>query len=246
MERSNSSSNNKRRSNSRRRRRLVALRALLAASIALAAGRGLILQTASLFSFFMAPPHEQEKMPPRQQAVRIRGLRSGWGYTLPADNNRTAIAARQVQSYRRGTGLVVSVHITHHGGTALCHAIGRATGGTTGKGAPSFACMNVRTRDKAFRDSRYPRHRPWRRDETASNIALARRYFHFVSWEFGLSRKKFRLDETDWEDPNLVSVVVMRDPSTLHDFGLVLYDPFTNRSRNMRFSPFDVRAIRIS
>ena len=52
----------------------------------------------------------------------------------------TAESTREVQiaNYRKGTALILSVHITHHAGTFLCAAM-RAVGPV-----PNFACMGVK------------------------------------------------------------------------------------------------------
>lgn len=116
-------------------------------------------------------------------------------------------ATRQAANYRNGTGLIVNVHITHHGGTTFCHAVGKspdAKGGT-----PSQACWIVRGQDGP--PPNYPHHNPWMADETSRNIATARKVFHMISWEYD-SPPSVALQETNWEDPNLFSVIVMRHP----------------------------------
>jgi hypothetical protein len=120
----------------------------------------------------------------------------------------TPTAATQISSYKQGKALIVAIHITHHAGTAFCKAIGDAPGQT---GSPSFACMGLRPGDGVTIDN-YPKENPWTHDATAQNIALVRPFFHMISWEFSAPRPGTELAMTDWENPNLVSVIVMRDP----------------------------------
>jgi hypothetical protein len=50
----------------------------------------------------------------------------------------------------------------------------------------------------------------WKHNDTAINIELVRPFFHFSSWEFGGTLNP--LKDIDWENPNLVSVIVMLEP----------------------------------
>ncbi|GKZ00583.1 hypothetical protein MPSEU_001010500 [Mayamaea pseudoterrestris] len=126
----------------------------------------------------------------------------------------TPIAAKQIENYKQGTGLIVNVHFTHHGGTYACHALGMAAGQ---RGSPSFACMGLTATDNVTAIEHYPAPErvPWSREETSRNIATVRKHFHFLNWEFGspeLAHLKGPLSEADWENPNLVSVLVVREP----------------------------------
>jgi len=49
----------------------------------------------------------------------------------------------QLENYRRGTALMLNVHVTHHGGTTFCDVMGRALHKT----APNFACQANRPKD---------------------------------------------------------------------------------------------------
>lgn len=124
--------------------------------------------------------------------------------------NMTEGAARQIQNYKRGTGLILNIHITHHGGTTVCHALGRSPDaiGT----APSAACNRPRPNDNI----KFPNKHPWTHPRTAKNIKLVRENFHMIGWEFGYTghAPKPSLAVTNWEDPNLLSVIVMRDPTS--------------------------------
>jgi hypothetical protein len=51
---------------------------------------------------------------------------------------------------------------------------------------------------------------PWTFDETSRVVQVFRKYFHMISWEFDV--RWGRLASTDWHHPNLLSVVIMRDP----------------------------------
>jgi hypothetical protein len=128
----------------------------------------------------------------------------------------------QIESFRKGTGLIVNIHPTHHAGTTFCFTVGKAVG------APAFACMRDKQQVapdppdcqklgladgdpdcKSFNKIRTP----FQKEETGSNIHAIVPYFRMVSWEYsapvGGSKS---LDDTDWAHPNLVSVVITRDP----------------------------------
>ena len=134
-------------------------------------------------------------------------------YPMPSS---TAIS--QALNFRRGSGFLVNVHITHHGGTTFCNIIGHAANVT----APGFNCMyseddaaEMIQQDQDQSPQSLPV-RPWTAAETAGNIALLRPHFDLVSWEFAhapdASNPERPLSATAWEDPNLVSVIIMRDP----------------------------------
>lgn len=114
------------------------------------------------------------------------------------------LAQQQAANYRAGSGLLLNVHITHHGGTTFCNTVGRA--GPT----PSQACWKVRGEDHVTPN--YPHHNPWNAQETAPNIQTARKFFHMISWEYEQAPVDTPLAATDWQDPNLLSVLVIRDP----------------------------------
>ena len=123
------------------------------------------------------------------------------------------LAKTQLESYKNGTGLILHIHITHHGGTTFCSAVGQATNTI---GAPPFACtlatQFAREKLDFIPDPEFPMQDPWQYMETARNIAQIRRRFHFLSWEYYFEAPFPPLRETNWEDPNLVSVIIMRDP----------------------------------
>ena len=116
------------------------------------------------------------------------------------------LAQEQIANYKRGTGLMLNVHITHHGGTAFCAGIGHAP--DANGDYPSFACM--KPRDNGVSND-YPKKRPWRANETATNIAVVRQYFHMISWEFVYAPDP-PIRATDWENPHLLSILILRDP----------------------------------
>lgn len=119
--------------------------------------------------------------------------------------NVTQQAARQIQHYRQGTGLVVNVHITHHGRTTVCHTLGHSPDGKS----PSSNCNRPKLQITDF-----PARRPWTHAQTTSKINLVRKHYHMVGWEFGFlgHLPNPPLRETDWENPNLLSIIVMHDP----------------------------------
>ena len=123
-------------------------------------------------------------------------------------NNVTEQAALQIQHYKQGTGLIVNIHITHHGGTTVCRAIGHSPNGT----APSRACNRPTENDGD--NIPFPERNPWLHAQTADNIKLVREHFHMIGMEFGYIGHvpKPSLAVTDWEHPDLVSMIVMRHP----------------------------------
>jgi hypothetical protein len=117
------------------------------------------------------------------------------------------LARLQAASYRNGAGLILNLHMTHHGGTSFCGAVGNSPDAGN---SPSFACWLVQDEDNVSGD--YPHENPWKYEDTAHNIAIARGFFHMISWEFNSPPSSPSIAETNWEDPNLFSVIVMRDP----------------------------------
>jgi hypothetical protein len=57
----------------------------------------------------------------------------------------------------------------------------------------------------------YPDYNPWLANETSANIERSRRAFRFVAWEYR-NPPRPSLSRTNWEDPLLVSVLIIRDP----------------------------------
>jgi hypothetical protein len=131
----------------------------------------------------------------------------------------------QIENYRKGTALMINIHPTHHAGTSFCGTIGKSVEPL----APAFACMGDKNevapnplycnttesdgdgKNKnclSFKD--IAGKAPWKREETGPFIEAIRPYFHMISWEF--SRPKMSMDDPEWDHPNLVSVIVTRDP----------------------------------
>jgi hypothetical protein len=123
---------------------------------------------------------------------------------VSTNSSVSKLAARQIQNYKDGKGIILNIHSTHHGGTFLCQNVGYAAGT---RGGPSFACMGVRPQDNITIE--FPPF-SWKHNDTANNIELVRPFFHFISWEFG--RPLNPLKDTDWGKRNLVSVIVVREP----------------------------------
>jgi hypothetical protein len=89
------------------------------------------------------------------------------------------IAARQIDSFRKGSGIIVNFHITHHAGTAVCQELG------ANLKHPSFACMSVLPED-GIKDGFPWKQTTWDWDynSTASNIAFIQQYFRLIAFEF--------------------------------------------------------------
>ena len=122
---------------------------------------------------------------------------------------------QKIAHYRAGSGIILNVHVVHHGGTSFCANIGRATGIPGNRTTPSMACMNIRGDEQTpvpFNQTSYPDGNPWKYNDTGKNIEIVSQYFHMISWEYRYPPLKFPLREMNWEHTKLISVVVMRDP----------------------------------
>lgn len=128
--------------------------------------------------------------PPKSQSVAQR-------YSL-------SIREQQIQNFINGSGLMLNFHITHHAGTTMCAKIGRPLG------APQRYCNHPRDKDPNV-PSNYPDYDPWRYEETERNIQLVRQAYRFLAWEHR-SPPHPNLDVTNWEHPQLLSVLIVRDP----------------------------------
>ena len=129
---------------------------------------------------------------------------------------------KQLENYRIGKGLLVNLHPTHHGGTSFCGIIGRTGGPVASKRhpeiAPSFACWYDKEK---ILDASYSPHNgtnflattPVRHHEMDTYLKGMRSKFHMTSWEYdGVDEMQRNVSETNWEHPDLVSVVITRDP----------------------------------
>jgi hypothetical protein len=119
------------------------------------------------------------------------------------------LARQQAANYRNQTALMINLHITHHAGTTVCNRVGHAPN-AVGR-TPKHACWIVRNGEDQVTTRDYPKHNPWRADETSHNAAIARQFFHMISWEYEVP-PAVPLRDTAWDDPALFSVLVMRDP----------------------------------
>jgi len=90
--------------------------------------------------------------------------------------------------------LVVNIHITHHGGTQICH----------------IAQENVRAADAAC----YVPHVQFPpRDASLTHYARqVNESFDFVNWEFRWAPHPVPLDALGWHEPHIVSILAVRDP----------------------------------
>lgn len=191
-----------------------------------------------------------ERRPEQEQQQRIQQL-------LWNDPRRV----QQIHHYRNGTALMIHIHITHHGGTTFCQAIGHAL---NAKGrTPNFACWKewaetsiISKHDNHEAGSHYDiesngsnlermyLHRnPWTHNQTAEAISVLRRTYHMISWEYDLLRQSSWLSSrtssslsstlpswgivpppsprqpslaslcsTEWENPHLLSILIVRHP----------------------------------
>lgn len=141
-----------------------------------------------------APAHN---LPPTiSSLVEVRG-RSGQTYRLRPE------AVVQIQNFQQRQALLLNVHITHQGGTHVCDVLGHQLR------HPSFACMINR---EDIDERGLPDHRPWTYHETADSVTATRQHYDFVSWEFRTHVGMNPLWQTNWDTPQLVSLLVIRHP----------------------------------
>ena len=101
------------------------------------------------------------------------------------------LAANQITNFRNGNGVLLNLHITHHGGTSVCTEMNHNLT------SPSFACLSARKDDVG---DDYPHYFPWTYDETANNLAIVHEYCQFISWEFSKPKRNVRI----WLGPLLL------------------------------------------
>ena len=121
-------------------------------------------------------------------------------------NNTSSIKIQQIQNYRNGSGLILNFHITHHAGTTLC--IWAKSNGP----CPSFACMAEKKIPEGLNSGLGSQNTPWKYQQTDHWVRTIRPVFHYISWEYGLTKLIRSLNDTNWEHPELVSIIVMRHP----------------------------------
>ncbi len=112
----------------------------------------------------------------------------------------------QIQNYKTGKALIVNFHLTHHAGTTL-YTWARDNGHV----AP-FACMGGNVTPPMLKRSMSSLTTPWYYNKTDYWIQKVRPVFLYISWKYGLRRLQRSLNHTNWEHPNLASIVVMRNP----------------------------------
>jgi len=124
--------------------------------------------------------------------------------TSPHFQKLNEIQKTQIRNYLNGTGLILNVHITHHGGTTLCRNLG-FNGGR--KDTPNFFCKGG-----SNWPANLPKRNVWRNpQETDQQIRGLRYHFHFIAWEYRFFPTG-SLHQTHWENPNLISILVMKHP----------------------------------
>ena len=143
-------------------------------------------------------------------------------------HNRLKLSLKELQkqNFRKGTGLMLNVHLTHHGGTSFCHHFRNAPYNLS---SPDFACMGNNMNNQQQQQQQQQelsqtwqqheeqhilRDRPWSHNQTRSNLAWIQSQFRLYAQEYGHMDFRRPLSATNWEDPRLVSVFIMRDPMT--------------------------------
>jgi hypothetical protein len=126
--------------------------------------------------------------------------------------NLTAQQAGRAERYKSGKALMLFLHLTHHGGTFFCGVFSKARG----LRSPNFACRidrNVEELDSNLTaDPRFFYRVPWHANETQVMIDVIRPHYEMISFEFGFVKPTFPIQETDWDNPNLLSIFISRHP----------------------------------
>jgi hypothetical protein len=112
----------------------------------------------------------------------------------------------QIQNYRDGQALILNFHITHHAGTTLCR-LARDNGPV-----PPFACMGGNGTLPSLRPLLATSLTPWFYNDTDYCIQRIQPVFHYIAWEYNLKRLNRSVNDTNWEHPRLVSIIVLRNP----------------------------------
>jgi len=154
-------------------------------------------------------------------------LKGQGDYKIYSQSSSENIKTLQKLNFQNGTGIMLNIHITHHAGTTFCAVFKNL-------GAPDFACMGIKD-DLTEKDAeewnekvKFQRHhKPWSYNDTSRNIEIVRKHYRLLSWELGRAPRP-PLSVTNWEDPNLVSVIIMRDPLTrlLSDYEHIVNEHF--------------------
>jgi len=142
---------------------------------------------------------------------------SGQAIPNTNDNHKKVIKQIQKENYKNGNGLMINIHFTHHAGTYFCKTMRQV-----GPVPPKY-CSHINNEQLEqhiipnLNETEYleTKYRPWTNESTPKNIAINRKYFHMLSWEWGarVPGPDFSLHtSTNWEDPNLISVFITRHP----------------------------------
>lgn len=133
-----------------------------------------------------------------------------------------ATKLQQFENYRNGKGLLLNFHPVHHAGTTFCKVIGGSGGPVASKNypeiSPSFACWLdtdgvVGKRYSPTDRERFHKTTPVPHQATGKYLKDMRKHFHMTSWEYdGVGVMERNVSDTDWEHPDLLSVVITREP----------------------------------
>jgi hypothetical protein len=89
--------------------------------------------------------------------------------------------------------------------------------------------------------------RPWTREETDDKVHEWRKQFHFLSWEFDVHRLYRSVNDTDWENENLLSMMVIRNPMDRLlsgiNFTAATADWWWERANSIRTNNYALRTI---
>ena len=179
------------------------------------------------------PEHNSHQPPPDTtstniQFTTIQGMKAGQQYQYQYRIKQSAL--EQMERYRGlakdGTSIVPNsalmllVHLEHNAGRTFCQFMKELLVHPPGV-TPSFVCRGVTPRDKLDPEDFngwgliLSKHKtPWYPGEdTNVNIQRVHKYFHMIAQFYSEPpTATVPLADADWEHPDLLSVILMRDP----------------------------------
>lgn len=158
------------------------------------------LVTLTFLSILIAP---RLFSPPAQKETKSSPARVG-----KPEIRLTSMQELQIQNYKEGRGLILNFHITHHGGTTTCFWA-RENGPV-----PDFVCMSGENVPAHLNKFSGVDEVPWSLNQTDFYVRELRKHFHFVAWEFNWQTLPSSLNDTNFEHPNLLSIIILRNPMT--------------------------------
>ena len=101
---------------------------------------------------------------------------SSWVLFNQSKEHANIYKQKQIANYKRGSGLLLNIHITHHAGTFVCAEMKKHGP------VPDFNCMHPKNgiENSSWPEGLSTKYRPEGMDEMQHYVGLMRPYFHFV------------------------------------------------------------------